>query len=140
MKIKVLLLCVLSFSIINGCRFIPRGLTTPHYQASAWESRGVGGGGALFVPSISPHNGVMAFLSTDMSAVFQTTNYGASWRTVPYTDIRGGVFSVVRFTSDPDVMYALNMDDETGNNVFLKKTTDGGLSWQTIGGSKERYI
>ncbi len=140
MKIKLLMIFILFPALLN-CVFalgIPDYAEPPQYPEYPWESRGIGGGGALFVPSISPHNGEMAFLSTDMSAVFQTTNFGADWRTVHFLDLSGGTDSVVCYTSDPDIMYALNIDDMTGNNIFIKKTEDHGLSWQKISNIDEQ--
>ncbi|MBM4289467.1 MAG: hypothetical protein FJ135_15215, partial [Deltaproteobacteria bacterium] len=40
--------------------------------AAGWESRGIGGGGGLFCPAISPHDNNLVYMATDMSAVFRS--------------------------------------------------------------------
>ncbi|MBK7939357.1 MAG: hypothetical protein IPJ82_20740 [Lewinellaceae bacterium] len=39
-------------------------------QPASWSPRGVGGGGALFSPSINPANNNEYFVACDLSAVF----------------------------------------------------------------------
>ena len=75
---------------------------------SRWQTRGMGGGGGLNYVSISPHNGQEMYVATDMSAVFHTTNFGADWQTVPFTQLVGQADADVRFSSDPDILYAIH--------------------------------
>ena len=65
----------------------------PFYR-STWESRGIGGGGALYSPTISPFDGQIMYLATDMSATFRTTDFGGSWSTLDFREIQGGINSV----------------------------------------------
>ncbi|AUX45507.1 hypothetical protein SOCE26_069990 [Sorangium cellulosum] len=98
----------------------------------AWQPRGVGGGGALFSPSISPHDRREIFMASDLLGVFHTTSFGREWTTLDFREIRGGILSQFRFTADPKVLYAVG--HTLPLNAFhhvrtLIKSTDGGATW-----------
>ena len=98
-------------------------------QPASWESRGIGGGGALFCPSISPLDANNMYLQCDMSEVFYTTNKGASWDILHFTEmISTGGINTVEFTSSPNILYGVNMDYIT-EEIFPVKSTDGGAHW-----------
>lgn len=100
----------------------------------AWEPRGIGGGGALFVPSISPHDPNEIFMATDMSAVFHTDDFGDAWRVIDFTQITGGIDTPVRFTSDPNVLYSTRLSDVVWGYRTPIKSTDGGATWSPLAG------
>jgi hypothetical protein len=97
--------------------------------AFEWRSRGIGGGGALYSPSISPHEAGLVFLATDMGAVFRSADFGSSWATLPFLELVGGVESEVRFTSDPSVLYAIHLADDLRAPV---KSVDWGVTWEPL--------
>ena len=70
-------------------------------RMATWESRGPGGGGALFSPSINPHDVDELFMATDMSGVFHSKDFGRSWETLSFRTLQGGFNSQFRFTADP---------------------------------------
>lgn len=82
---------------------------------------GPGGGGAMFNPTISPHNPNTVLISCDMTGSYITHDGGHSWRMF---NLRG----VVRFFAfdplDSNVMYAY----ATG----LWRSSDGGESWKLL--------
>jgi hypothetical protein len=45
-----------------------------------WLPAGMGGGGAVYAPAISPFNPDEAWLSCDMSVVSHTSDFGQHWR------------------------------------------------------------
>jgi photosystem II stability/assembly factor-like uncharacterized protein len=91
-----------------------------------WISRGPGGGGALFAPSISPHQTSEIYIRCDMSDVFHTTDLGYSWETMDFRQMQGGnLMSWVQFTSDPNVLYGLNGHTPS-------RSDDGGRHWISI--------
>ncbi len=101
-------------------------------QPSVWYNSGIGGGGSLFAPSISPSNPDHIYIQCDMSEVFHTTNAGQQWSPVPFTQLisTGGIHTV-EFTSDPNILYTVNygfLDDTR----FPVKSTDGGATWQAL--------
>jgi hypothetical protein len=98
-------------------------------QAAAWQSYGPGGGGALYSPVISPHNPQEIFFPTDMSDLFHTTDFGASYTTVHFKYITAGPMTNVQFTNEQNILYTINQN-EFGN--FPVKSTDGGISWNNI--------
>ncbi|WP_437693782.1 hypothetical protein [Sorangium sp. So ce176] len=98
----------------------------------AWQQRGPGGGGALFSPSINPHDGREIFMASDLLAVFRTKNFGADWTTLDFHNLRGGILSQFRFTADPDVLYAVGHTLPLNGFHYVRdlvKSTDGGATW-----------
>ena len=50
--------------------------------SAGWRVVGPGGGGGMFRPTISPHDGNLAMIHCDMTAAYITADGGASWRSV----------------------------------------------------------
>lgn len=91
-----------------------------------WISRGPGGGGAFFAPSINPYQPDEIWVGSDMSDLFRSDDFGRTWETVDFRILQGGNKSGrMEFTSDPKVRYALN-------DSIPMRTTDGGLSWTGV--------
>src|SRR5882724_3881099 len=53
-------------------------------------SRGPGGGGAFFGPSINPFSPDDLWIGSDMSDLFHSTDFGRSWDTVDFRILQGG--------------------------------------------------
>ena len=100
-------------------------------QPLEWQSRGIGGGGALFAPSVNPINDAEMYIGCDMTEVFHTTNSGLSWNTVGFNELLSVTTSKVQFTSDNLIRYAVNFDFFTEAS-FPVKSTDGGNTWSPI--------
>src|SRR5258707_4870283 len=64
---------------------------------------GPGGGGAMFHPTISPHDPNTVLVSCDMTGAYITHNGGKSWRMF---NLRGVVELFVFDPQDKHVMYA----------------------------------
>lgn len=95
--------------------------------AADWAPRGIGGGGALFNPSFSPHDEQM-FVSADMGELFRSEDRGRSWQVVPWWQTQAFVQTSVRYTSDPDRLYALLWD--YGADVGAPgRSDDAGMTW-----------
>ncbi len=90
-------------------------------RPGAFTVVGPGGGGAMFNPTISPHDPNTVLISCDMTGSYITHDGGQSWRMF---NLRG----VVRFFAfdprDPKVMYAY----ATG----LWRSSDGGETWRLV--------
>ena len=104
---------------------------------SAWQSRGVGAGGALYAPSINPVNDREYYVASDMSELYHTTDFGNSYSIVNFQQVQGGHESAVRFTSNPLVAYSITYTG--GNNALPCKTTDGGATWTVLPGNPLPY-
>ena len=96
--------------------------------ACAWAERpgdfriiGPGGGGAMFNPTISPHDANTVLISCDMSGSYITHDGGRTWRMF---NLRGVVNFFVFDPFDPKTMYA----HATG----LWRSVDGGASWNLV--------
>jgi photosystem II stability/assembly factor-like uncharacterized protein len=113
-------------------------------QPTVWESRGIGGGGALFSPSISPHDNAEAYVACDMTELFHTTNSGASWEVLPFRKFRAVRDSRIEFTSDPNILYSIVFDFRLDERK-PGRSTDRGKTWlplpadPTFGGTYSVY-
>src|SRR3954466_12473541 len=86
-----------------------------------FEVVGPGGGGAMFNPTVSPHDPNTVLISCDMTGSYITHDGGQSWRMF---NLRGVVRFFVFDPLDPKVMYA----QATG----LWRSTDGGETWNLV--------
>ena len=82
---------------------------------------GPGGGGAMFNPTISPHDANTVLISCDMTGSYITHDGGHTWRMF---NLRGVVDFFVFDPLDPKTMYA----HATG----LWRSTDGGEQWSLV--------
>src|SRR2546421_8983615 len=82
---------------------------------------GPGGGGAMFNPTISPHDANTVLVSCDMTGAYITHDGGQSWRMV---NLRGRGRFFVFDPLDPKVIYA----QATG----LWRSNDAGESWKLV--------
>ena len=105
-------------------------------QPNSFSSRGPGGGGALFSPSINPANPSEYFISCDMSELFHTTDGGQSYSQVHFSEFAGGHNSKVAFTNVPGKIYAINYLTEVGIPAL---STDNGLTWSNLAGNPDDF-
>ena len=97
--------------------------------ACAWAERpgdfrviGPGGGGAMFNPTISPHDANTVLVSCDMSGSYITHDGGRTWRMF---NLRGVINFLFAFDPrDPKTMYA----HATG----LWRSVDDGETWNLV--------
>ncbi len=90
---------------------------------------GIGGGGALYSASLSPFNTQEMYMATDMTGVFHTLDFGRNWETLDFRELQGGVNSHVRFTSNPQILYALHFAEDFR---IPSKSEDGGQTWSPL--------
>lgn len=103
-------------------------------QNLQWNSRGVGGGGALFAPSINPVNDNEFFVGCDMSELFHSTDFGNTYTQEHFQTIQGGHNSTIRFTSFVNVRYCIDYSDYTPQPV---KSTTNGTTWNLLPGNPD---
>ena len=70
-------------------------------------------------------------MATDMTSVYHTEDSGRTWHALPFTELRGGIESQVRFSSDPMVLFGIRLADDLRTPV---KSIDGGLTWSALAG------
>lgn len=103
---------------------------------SAWNSRGIGGGGALFSPSINPANHDELFMGCDMSELFHSLDQGETWVEVNFLKLQGGHDACLQFTDDPDTRYIVDYTSVNGMDYIRPmKSTDGGNTWSILSGN-----
>lgn len=98
-------------------------------QPVAFYPHGIGGGGALFFPTINPGNDDEFYVSCDMSQSFHSTNFGMNYSQSDFRQLNVSSNSTFEFTNDGLTAYNIYND---GNNEFPVKTTDNGSTWSTI--------
>lgn len=104
--------------------------TTFSQTPALWIPKGIGGGGAIQNPAISPFNGNRLFMSCDMSEMFETTDYGQHWHNLSFNQLEGGLYGKVCFTQDSTLCYAIGLN--SSSTYAPKKSTDGGLNWSNM--------
>lgn len=98
-------------------------------QPSTWSSRGIGGGGALFSPSINPANSNEYYVACDMSELFHTTDFGQTYSQVHFAQLNGGHHSKVCYTVTPNLLYSVSYINDVPTAV---KSIDNGVTWTTL--------
>jgi photosystem II stability/assembly factor-like uncharacterized protein len=93
-------------------------LTAAATREDGWRGIGPGGGGALFHPTVSPHDPRTALIACDMTGSYITTDAGGRWRTF---NLGGPVQFFLFDPIDPRVIYA-----KAG---ALFRSADGGTTW-----------
>src|SRR5437899_3151501 len=113
MKLRILLFLTISVVVcLTSARAERRG---------GFRVIGPGGGGAMFNPTISPHDPNTVLVSCDMTGSYITHNGGRSWRMF---NLRGVVNFFAFDPVDPKTMYA----HATG----LWRSKDGGERWELV--------
>ena len=87
---------------------------------------GPGGGGAMFHPTISPHDTNTVLIACDMTGAYITHDGGLTWRMF---NLRGVVDFFVFDPKDPKTMYA--------HATALWRSTDSGETWTLVYPSPE---
>lgn len=117
MRLLALIFSLLSFRLIA--------------QVKSFTPAGVGGGGAFYGLSFSPNNSQEFAVGTDMSEMFHTTSFGASFQIVPFTQLQvdGNLAtSTWEFTSNPKIAYTISAVSDKDQRISV--TGDGGKTWQ----------
>jgi len=90
-------------------------------RLDAWKVIGMGGGGAQYIPTISPHDSKRVLVRCDMTGAYISNDCGDSWRMF---NLRNGVHYFAYDPIDPECIYAVS--------VGLWRSADGGKTWNLI--------
>ena len=123
-----------SFLWTAGCQSEPRHAGPETTSPEKWRVIGPGGGGGIFLPTISPFDPNIVFVHCDMTAAYVTYDGGESWRmfnlwTVP-TDFEFD-------PGDPNTVYAAcrgysHSEDRGMGLSLLFRSEDRGKRWHVI--------
>jgi len=105
-------------------------------QPATFQSRGVGGGGALFSPSFNPSNPNEFYIACDMSELFHTTDLGQTYNQIDFNQLVGGHNSKVCFTNTTGLLYSISYIADVGNPVM---STDNGITWTVLPGNPDNF-
>ena len=105
-------------------------------QPIDFQSKGIGGGGALFSPSIHPKNADFLYLASDLGGLYTSGDGGKSYDVVHFTQAVTSPFSKVCPTQNPDILYSLLYDANTFT-ARPARSDDGGSTWAFIPGDTE---
>ena len=105
-------------------------LKTETQATPTWTSLGLGGGGAMYTPAISPADPNRILLSCDMSGAYRSIDGGKNWEMIHYRQLTGSTkVSPAWHPADPNVAFAAS-----GWQGTLKLTRDGGKTWNDVPG------
>ena len=90
-------------------------------RQDAWRVIGPGGGGSMFVPTVSPHDPKRVLVACDMTGSYISLDGGDTWRMF---NLRGTTRFFVFDPVDPDVIYT--------QGVGLWRSADAGQTWSLV--------
>lgn len=103
--------------------------------SQSFQSRGTGGGGALFNPSINPSNSSEIYLPSDLGGLYHTAS-GNDFDVVHFQEAIAGSYGKVCFTQNNSIRYALLYDEEN-YDMRPAKSTDAGQTWDFLPGDDQ---
>ncbi|MBI5914582.1 MAG: hypothetical protein HY842_04335 [Bacteroidetes bacterium] len=107
-------------------------------QSLNFQSRGIGGGGALFSPSANPNDANEFYLASDLGGLYHTTDGGHSYDVAHLTEAIVGQFGKVCFTNNDNLRYSL-LYDVANFDYHAAKSIDGGTTWNFLPGDAEPW-
>lgn len=107
---------------------IPNGMALPRFlPVQVGTNIGLGGGGSMYAPSISPWFPNLMLLACDMGGLYRSTNNGQTWQMIDGRDMRGSTRCAAAFhpdgTNHPDTVYCF----AKGRDIRI--SNDRGLTW-----------
>jgi len=93
----------------------------PAPRRDAWKVIGMGGGGTMILPTISPHDPNIVVEGCDMTGAYITTDGGNSFRML---NLRTGIGAFAFDPAEPGIIYA--------GNDGLWRSEDAGWTWSLI--------
>lgn len=113
----------LLYSFILALFFI-----TPYAQPYSFESRGIGGGGSLFSPSINPTNPEEIYVACDMTQLFHTQNGASEWSMIDFQKLVVTPQSEIQFHNNANVLQTVGLDFRN-DITYPARSIDGGQNW-----------
>jgi len=102
-------------------------------QPSEWNHSGLGGGGAMFSPSISPFDNSSIYIASDMGGIYHSNDTGENWSLLDFNEIRANIESKINFTSSSNILYSVGNYPWPDERLPVK-SIDGGTTWTELSG------
>ena len=120
---SVLIILLVIFNLLYGILL--------YAQSPSWQTRGPGGGGSLFFPTINPANDNEFYIACDMSELFHSTDFGDHYTQIPFTKLQVSNTSTYEFTNNNNIAYCIANNGDYNYGVH---TIDGGNTWTGFSG------
>jgi photosystem II stability/assembly factor-like uncharacterized protein len=110
-----------TLALLSALIMIAFAGSLPAAAPERWSVIGPGGGGAQYLPTISPHDPSVVLVACDMTGSYLTEDAGASWRMF---NLRGRTSLFAFDPARPGTMYAYG--------IGLYRSVDGGKRWDLV--------
>lgn len=95
-----------------------------------FENIGLGGGGGMYTPAVSPLDSRLMFITCDMSGVYRSADGGKTWNILPFREIKSARSMKIAFDpNDVNVMYTYG-GYEYHQKLMVSKDT--GIHWSPV--------
>ncbi len=122
-----------SVALLAGLFLGPTTCLLPAAPPAKWVSRGVGGGGALYSPTINPADPREMAVACDMSPQFTSLDAGKTWSRVDFRQLQSNHECAIRFTKDPNIRWAIDFSPFDGGELARPtRSSDGGKTWHAL--------
>ena len=93
-------------------------------EVDGFSPVGLGGGGAMFAPAVSPHDPNLLFVACDMGGVYRSADGGATWTMIDKRQLRdANGCPVVFHPKDAQVIFAASASGG------IQTSADRGVTW-----------
>jgi hypothetical protein len=93
------------------------------------QTLGLGGGGAMYYPVVSPHDANLMFVACDLTGLYRSENGGSTWRVVDGRQMQGNSQCSVAFDPRPTQAKLVYAYDDFPAYLGLRVSTNGGITW-----------
>ena len=122
--VTILVFCLSGVLSLSFAELQDASGVQPPNSSSGFEVTGLGGGGGMTTPTISPEDPRLMFLTSDMSGVYRSVDGGKSWRLLHYRQLHSAHRCRPAFAGS-DIFWA--------SDTILKVSRDRGDTWMQVG-------
>jgi photosystem II stability/assembly factor-like uncharacterized protein len=119
---------VFFLTFLTALLFFP--IITKGQEFGNWSPRGMGGGGAMFAPAISPNDPDLMFVSCDMGGFYRSADGGNTWQMINFLELNSSIAARPVFSqTDDNIVYAVTC---SWAGTYIMFSNDAGVTWDTI--------
>lgn len=129
-----------AYGLMFWAVFVIMGMSAPSSFATVntgvFSPRGIGGGGGMYVLSISPYDEGLMFLVTDMGGAYRSEDGGERWELIHYTQ----GFRFMQFSTPRCSSRIASIGGRGRPHCGSARTRDArGPRWTACPGGKKRF-